>query len=136
MRTEYPSDISREQFAQIQPILESARKKTKPRTVDLYDVFCAVLYVLRTGCQWRALPHDFPKWTTVYFYYRLRGVPGKREEGKPEESKQEEDSLFEVALKKAGSCHSQELQARALHDSADYRLPKRQEYGYGARKGL
>ena len=67
MRTEYPSDISREQFAQIQPILESARKKTKPRTVDLYDVFCAVLYVLRTGCQWRALPHDFPKWTTVYF---------------------------------------------------------------------
>ena len=65
MRTEYPSDISREQFAQIQPILESARKKTKPRTVDLYDVFCAVLYVLRTGCQWRALPHDFPKWTTV-----------------------------------------------------------------------
>ena len=46
MRTEYPSDISREQFAQIQPILESARKKTKPRTVDLYDVFCAVLYVL------------------------------------------------------------------------------------------
>ena len=146
MRTEYPSDISREQFAQIQPILESARKKTKPRTVDLYDVFCAVLYVLRTGCQWRALPHDFPKWTTVYFYYRLWGAPGKREEGKqeeskqergkPEEGKQEEDSLFEVALKKAGSCHSQELQARALHDPADYRLPKRQEYGYGARKGL
>lgn len=39
MRTEYHSDISREQFAQIQTILESARKKTKPRTVDLYDVF-------------------------------------------------------------------------------------------------
>ena len=51
----YPSDTSREQFEIIKPILESARKKTKPRTVDLYEVWCAVLYLLRTGCQWRAL---------------------------------------------------------------------------------
>ena len=57
----YPSDISREQFARIQPLLEGARKKTKPRTVDLYDVFCGILYTLRTGCQWRALPSDFSK---------------------------------------------------------------------------
>ena len=40
MRKAYPSDISRKQFEQISPILENARKKTKPRTVDLYDVFC------------------------------------------------------------------------------------------------
>ena len=40
MRKVYPSDISRKQFEQISPILENARKKTKPRTVDLYDVFC------------------------------------------------------------------------------------------------
>ena len=53
MRKAYPSDISPKQFEQISPILESARKKTKPRTVDLYDVFCGLLYVLRTGCQKR-----------------------------------------------------------------------------------
>ena len=44
MRKAYPSDISRKQFEHILPILESARKKTKPRTVDLYDVFCSLLY--------------------------------------------------------------------------------------------
>ncbi len=49
MRKTYPSDISRKQFEHILPILESARKKTKPRTVELYDVFCGLLYVLRTG---------------------------------------------------------------------------------------
>ena len=51
MRKAYPSDISTKQFEHILPILESARKKTKPRTVDLYDVFCGLLYVLRTGLQ-------------------------------------------------------------------------------------
>ena len=42
MRKIYPSDITREQFSKLEPLLESARKKTKPRSVDLYDVFCAV----------------------------------------------------------------------------------------------
>ncbi|WP_418896122.1 transposase [Thiorhodospira sibirica] len=46
----------REQFEPIRGLLESGRKKTAPRRVDLYDVFCAVLYLLGTGCQWRALP--------------------------------------------------------------------------------
>jgi transposase len=66
----YPSDITREQFETIRPLLESTRKKTKPRTVDLYDVFCGMLYVLKTGCQWRALPHEYPKWSTVYAYFQ------------------------------------------------------------------
>ena len=70
MRKSYPSDISRKQFEHILPILESARKKTKPRTVDLYHVFFGLLYVLRTGCQWRQLPHDFPKWRTVHAYFQ------------------------------------------------------------------
>ena len=48
MRTKrYPSDITREQFLVILPILEAVRRKTKPRTVDLYEVFCAVLYLRR-----------------------------------------------------------------------------------------
>nr|WP_325170036.1 transposase [Xanthomonas hortorum] len=56
MRARYPSDISREQFEQIRALLEGARKKTAPRKVDLYEVFCAVLYLLKSGCQWRMLP--------------------------------------------------------------------------------
>lgn len=56
MSHSYPSDISREQFEKIKPVLESARKKTRPRRIDLYDIFCGVLYLLKSGCQWRMLP--------------------------------------------------------------------------------
>ncbi|RND59394.1 hypothetical protein FAM18123_02883 [Lacticaseibacillus paracasei] len=53
---DYPSNISRAQFALIQPDLENFRKHTRPRRYDLYDVFNAILYSLTTGCQWRELP--------------------------------------------------------------------------------
>ena len=49
-------------------MLESVRKQTKPRTVDLYEVFCGVLYLLKSGCQWRMLPSEYPKWRTVHTY--------------------------------------------------------------------
>ncbi|WP_162899497.1 transposase, partial [Lactiplantibacillus plantarum] len=58
----YPSNITRKQFEQIRPELESFRKQTRPRKYDLYEVFCAIIYVLKTGCQWRQVPSDFPEW--------------------------------------------------------------------------
>jgi transposase len=91
MRKTYPSDISREQFEQVKDLLETARKKTRPRTVDLYDVFCAILYLLKSGCQWRMLPSDFPKWRTVHHYFSLWSTA-------PENGV----SLLERALKKSG----------------------------------
>ena len=61
MSHSYPSDISREQFARILPTLEAARRRTKPRTVDLYDVFCGVLYLLKSGCQsWNSAACPLP----------------------------------------------------------------------------
>ena len=99
MRKAYPSDISKEQFEHILPILESARKKTKPRTVDLYDVFCGLLYGLRTGCQWRQLPHDFPKWRTVHAYFQ-----------KWSELDEESNSILHQALKKIGQKSAEETQ--------------------------
>ena len=56
MRESYPSDISREQFKVIKPLLESARRKISPRRVELYEMFYATLYLLRSGCQWRRPP--------------------------------------------------------------------------------
>ena len=69
MRASYPSDISREQFEQIRHTLETAKKATRPRKIDTYDVFCAILYRKTEGCRWRSLPHDFPKWKTCYHHY-------------------------------------------------------------------
>lgn len=51
MRRGYLIGISKEAFEEIGPLLESVRKQTKPRTVDLYEVFCGVLYLLKSGCQ-------------------------------------------------------------------------------------
>jgi transposase len=92
MRKVYPSDVSREQFEKVRAILESARKKTKPRQIDLYEVFCAVLYVLKSGCQWRMLPSEYPNWSTVYSYFCRWNA----------KSVEDELSLLEQALKKCG----------------------------------
>lgn len=90
IRKSYPSDISREAFDEIQPLLESVRKQTKPRTVDLYEVFCGVLYLLKIGCQWRMLPSEYPKWRTVHAYFAKWSEPGP-----------DGFSVLERALKKA-----------------------------------
>ena len=71
MRQQYDSDISREQFTQVLPDLESVKKKTRPRKVDLYEIFCAILYLIKNGCTWRNLPHDFPNWKLVNYYYGI-----------------------------------------------------------------
>lgn len=70
-KKKYPSDITREQFAKIAPLLESAKSKTHPRTLDLFDVFNAALYLLKTGCQWRALPSEFPDYRRVHYYFTI-----------------------------------------------------------------
>lgn len=93
MRHTYPSDITREKFETIRPALESVRKKTHPRTLDTYDVFNAVLYVLKTGCQWSALPHDFPKYKTVHSHFM------KWSEEKSVKKKKQ-PSILEQVLKK------------------------------------
>ena len=69
MRKPYPSDITRTQFEIIRHRLKASKKETHPSKYDLYDVFCAIQYVLREGCRWRALPHDYPPWKTVYYHY-------------------------------------------------------------------
>ena len=68
-RPAHPSDISREDFEPLRELLEAARRKTRPRKHDLYDVFCAVLYFLHTGATWRSLPEGFPPWRTVHEYF-------------------------------------------------------------------
>ena len=71
-RTNYPSDLTDEQWQIIKKLLpKPARLGRKP--IDRREIVNAILYVNRTGCQWRALPHDFPKWKTVYnVFWRWR----------------------------------------------------------------
>jgi len=76
MRKVYSSDVTREQFALISSDLESVKKTTKPRKIDLYEVFCAILYLLKNACTWRDIPSDFPKKGIVRYYYDVWTAKG------------------------------------------------------------
>jgi transposase len=66
----YASDLTDEEWSVLEPHMPSAKALGRPRTTDLREVVCAILYVLRSGCPWRLLPKDFPPRSTVqrYFY--------------------------------------------------------------------
>jgi putative transposase len=69
-REAYPSDLSDAEWEFVAPLIPPAKSGGRPRTVDIREVLDAIFYVLRSGCAWRMLPHDFPNWQTVYTYFR------------------------------------------------------------------
>ena len=66
----YPSDLTDQEWAILEPLIPPAKEGGRPRATDMREVLNALSYVDRTGCQWRALPHDFPAWSTVWSYFR------------------------------------------------------------------
>ena len=69
-REAYPTDVTDEQWALLEPLLPAAKPGGRPRSVDLREVVNAMLYLLRSGCAWRLPPHEFPPWGTVWTYFR------------------------------------------------------------------
>lgn len=90
-RAEFATDVSREEFEAARGMLEAARRKTRPRKHDLYDVFCAVLYFLHSAGAWRSLPAEFPPWRTVHEYFTQWTL-----------TRGDEPTLLEQALDKVG----------------------------------
>jgi transposase len=121
----YGSDISREQFDRVRSLLEGVRRRTKPRTVDLYEVFCGVLYLLKSGCQWRMLPGEFPKWRTVHAYWQKWSEPGP-----------DGISVLERALKKIGWRGPRQTGAQLHGQLLDRGRAERQEHRYRQPEGL
>ena len=68
-RPRYPTDLTDRQWRRLEPFVPAAKPGGRPRSADMREVMNAVLYVLRNGIVWRALPHDFPPWKTVYHYF-------------------------------------------------------------------
>jgi transposase len=64
----YPSDVTEEEWAVIAPLIPPARRGGRKRSVNIREVFNGVLYILSTGCQWRAIPKDFPPRSTLFHY--------------------------------------------------------------------
>jgi putative transposase len=77
MRKAYQSDLSDAEWSRLEAHLPTAPNPTgRPRIHDRREILDAILYVLRGGCAWRLLPHDFPPWKTVYHYFRKWRLDG------------------------------------------------------------
>lgn len=69
-RQAYPSDVTDEQWEKLEPLVPAIAPDAASWVHTRREMVNAILYVLRSGCPWRLLPHDFPAWQTVYYYFR------------------------------------------------------------------
>lgn len=69
-RRAYPSDLSDVEWALLEPLVPAPKTGGREPIHSRREIVNAIFYVLRSGCQWRMLPHDFPPWETVYDYFR------------------------------------------------------------------
>jgi putative transposase len=77
MRRAYQTDLSDEEWEVLEPHLPVPQAPGRPRVHPLREILDAVFYVVRGGCAWRLLPHDFfPPWRTVYHYFRTWRIDG------------------------------------------------------------
>jgi transposase len=76
MTLSYRTDLSDEQWELLKPLIPPAKPGGRPRTVEMRAVMNALFYILVAGCAWALLPHDFPKYKTVYHYFRQWRIDG------------------------------------------------------------
>lgn len=69
-RPRYPTDLSDAEWALLAPLVPAPLPGGRPPRHERREIVNGILYVLRTGCQWRAAPHDLPPWGTVWWYFR------------------------------------------------------------------
>ena len=76
MSTSCATNLTDEQWEIVESFLPSAKKRGRPRSVPLREIVNAIFYIVVVGCAWHLLPHDFPKWKTVYHYFRMWRLDG------------------------------------------------------------
>ena len=74
-RATYPTDLTDKEWAVIEPLLP-VQRTGRPRKYSQREMLNAILYITRSGCSWRMLPHDLPPWKAVYAYFRKLQTTG------------------------------------------------------------
>jgi putative transposase len=75
-RRHYSSDLTNQEWAILEPLIPPPKPGGRPVADARREIVDAILYVLRSGGNWRLLPHDFPPWQTAYHYFRLWRLDG------------------------------------------------------------
>ena len=78
-RLRYPSDLTDAEWAHVEPLIPPAKRGGNRRHVDVREVVNGLMYILSTGCQWRAIPKDLPPRSTLYDYFDLWSWDGALE---------------------------------------------------------
>ena len=76
IRQSYPTDLTDAQWERLEPYVPADGTGCRPREIPVREILDAYWYLLRAGCAWRLLPHDFPKWQTVYSQVRRWKLAG------------------------------------------------------------
>ena len=76
MRPTYSTDLSDAEWSCLEPHLPAPKATGRPRLYPLREILDAIFYVVRSGCSWRLLPHDFPPWRSVYHCFRQFRLDG------------------------------------------------------------
>ena len=75
-RKSYPTDLTDKQWNILEQLIPASKTGGRPRAVDMREIINAIFYILASGCAWRLMPHDFPAWSTVYYYFRIWRIEG------------------------------------------------------------
>ena len=131
----YASDLTDAEWALIARMMPPRRRLGRPREVNLREIVQAIFYILSSGCQWRALPKEFPPYSTVqgYFYaWRDTGrwqqiveaLFGRRAEGSDEsQNRQLPSSIVRLHRRRRPAGHADSTPANASMDASDISLP-------------
>jgi transposase len=105
----YPSDTTDEQWAVLEPLVPAPLPGGRPAVHSRRRIVDAILYVTRTGCAWRSLPHDFPPWATVFWYFKRWRADGVVDRIHDALRDQVRDAAERDPMASAGSIDSQSI---------------------------
>ena len=132
----YPSDVTDEEWELIKPQIEPAKRGGRKREVDEREIVNAIMYVLSTGCQWRALPKDFPPRSTVWHYLDLWSYDGTLERIHHELYVKCRERAGREASTTAGIVDSQSVKSAEKGGTRSTRMATMQERRSRARSGI
>lgn len=124
-RQAYPTDLKEKEWQIFESLLPIPSQRGRPQEWPLREIINAILYILRSGCAWRLLPHDLPPWQTVYYHHRKWKKAGLWEEINNQLRETERLSSGREATPSAGIVDAQSVKTTLVKGKRGYDAGKK-----------